>query len=86
MTYFERIHNIETNEIIERPFTEEEIAEVEARKVEAEAKAQAIAEAETTRLAAEEQARLEAEAKAATKAAALAKLGLTEEEINAFLA
>lgn len=44
MTYFERIHNVETNEIVERPFTEEEIAEVEARKVEAEAKAQAEAE------------------------------------------
>lgn len=45
-----------------------------------------IAEAETARLAAEEQARLEAEAKAALKVAALARLGLTEEEINAFLA
>lgn len=44
-----------------------------------------IAEAETARLAAEEQARLDAETKAATKAAALARLGLTEEEINAFL-
>lgn len=79
MTYIEVIHNIETNEIIERPFTEEEVAEVEARKAEAEAKALADAQAE-------EQARLEAEAKAAAKAAVLAKLGLTEEEINAFLA
>lgn len=37
-------------------------------------------------LAAEEQARLDAEAKTALKVAALGRLGLTEEEINAFLA
>lgn len=86
MTYIERIFNASTGETIERPFTEEEIAEVEARKAEAEAKAQAEADAEAARLAAEEQARLDAETKAAAKAAVLAKLGLTEEEINTFLA
>jgi hypothetical protein len=61
------------------PMTEEEIAEHEARVI-------ASAQAEADRLAAEEQARLDAEAKAAAKAAVLAKLGLTEEEINTFLA
>jgi hypothetical protein len=74
MTYFERIHNVETNEIVERPFTEEEIAEVEARKAEAEAKAQAEAQK-----AAEEASRLSA------KLAIYAKLGLTEEEINTLI-
>ena len=47
--------------------------------------AEEIAEQQAVEAAAE-QARLEAEAKAAAKAAVLAKLGLTEEEINAFLA
>lgn len=73
MTYFERIHNVETNEIIERLFTEEEIAEVEARKAEAEAKTQAEANAEAERLAA-------AEEKEAARQAVLDRLGLTAEE------
>lgn len=71
--------NIQTGAETIVPMTEEEIAEQEARVA-------AFAQAETERLVAEEQARLEAEAKAAAKAAVLAKLGLTEEEINAFLA
>jgi hypothetical protein len=74
MTYFERIHNVETNEIVERPFTEEEIAQVEASKAESQAKAQA-----------EEQARLDAEARLSAKLAIYAKLGLTEEEINTLI-
>jgi membrane protein involved in colicin uptake len=72
------VHDVETNEVAEVPLTEEEIVDFEARKAEAEAKALADAQAA-------EQARLEAEAKAANKAAALGRLGLTEEEINAFL-
>ena len=74
MTYFERIHNVETNEIVERPFTEEEIAQVEARKAESQAKAQA-----EEQQAAEEASRLSA------KLAIYAKLGLTEEEINTLI-
>lgn len=81
-----RIHNQETDEIIDREMTAEELEQWEAAKIIAEAKAQAEANAEAERLAAVEQARLDAEAKAAAKAAVLAKLGLTEEEINAFLA
>ena len=65
-------YDSETDTFISPMPTEEELA--------------AIAEAEAARLAAEEQARLDAEAKAIAKAAVLAKLGLTEEEINAFLA
>jgi Holliday junction resolvasome RuvABC DNA-binding subunit len=65
-----------TNQIeYEVDLTEEEIIDLETRLQE-----------NTAILAAEEQARQEAEAKAALKVAALAKLGLTEEEINAFLA
>jgi hypothetical protein len=74
MTYFERIHNVETNEIVERPFTEEEIAQVEARKAESQAKAQT-----EEQQAAEEASRLSA------KLAIYAKLGLTEEEINTLI-
>ena len=48
-------------------------------------KAQEEADSKAALLAAEEQARLDAEAKAAAKAAVLAKLGLTEEDINIFL-
>ena len=74
-----KIHNAETNEVIEREMTEEEFAKLETERISTE-------QVETERLAAEEQARLDAEAKAAAKAAVLAKLGLTEEEINTFLA
>lgn len=81
-----KIHNVETGEIIDREMNAEELAQWEADRVKAEAEAQALAEVEAARVAAEEQARLDAEAKAAAKAAVLAKLGLTEEEINAFLA
>ena len=70
--YKEKIVNALTGEETFRDYTEAEIAEVEQWEAE--------------HLAAEEQARLDAEAKAAAKAAVLAKLGLTEEEINAFLA
>lgn len=80
------IYNVTTGEIIEREMNADELAQLEIDKTEAEAKAQAKADAEVARIAAEEQARLEAEAKAAIKAAALARLELTEEEINAFLA
>ena len=43
MTYIERIINLETNEIIERPYTAEELAKVELAKEEALLKAQAEA-------------------------------------------
>jgi hypothetical protein len=46
MTYIERIIDVQTNEIVERPYTAKEIAEVEAAK----------AEAETQRLAQEAKA------------------------------
>ena len=71
MKYIERIHNVETNEVVERPLTEEEIAEVEACKAEAETKAQADAAEEA--------------AKISSKLAIYAKLGLTEEEINTLI-
>jgi hypothetical protein len=74
-----KIVDVESGLESEREMNEDELAQLEADKAETEARAQVV-------LIAEEQARLEAEAKAATKAAALAKLGLTEEEINAFLA
>lgn len=68
MTYIERIIDIETNEIIERPYTAKEIAEVE----EAQGKATAKAEAEAAK----------AEAKAAAQAK-LAALGLTVSDLEA---
>jgi len=62
-----RIHNLETNEIIDREMNDAEIAEYEADKT-----AQAIA--------------AEAKAKAeADKAALLARLGLTEDELKTIL-
>lgn len=66
--------NCATGEVVERPLTQEEIAQREAD-------AAAAAAAEAERVAAEE-------AKAAAKASALAKLsalGLTEEEAAALL-
>ena len=71
--------NVQTGAETIVPMTEEEIAAHEAMVAE-------FAKAEAERLAIEEQARLDAEAKTSAKAAVLAKLGLTEEEINAFLA
>lgn len=78
--------NVETGAEIEREMNAEELAQWEIDKAKAEAEAQAKADAEVARIAAEEQVRLQAEAKAAIKAAAFTRLGLTEEEINAFLA
>ena len=64
--------NCETGEVIERPFTADEIA--------AQAKAQADFEAQQAQLAAEQAA---ADAAKASAVAKLAKLGLTDEEIAA---
>jgi hypothetical protein len=62
-----RIHNVETNEIIDREMNDEEFSDYEARQT-----ARAIAE--------------EAKAKAeADKAALLARLGLTEDELKTIL-
>jgi hypothetical protein len=62
-----RIHNVETNEVIDREMNEEEFAQYEADKA-----AQAVA--------------AEAKAKAeADKAALLARLGLTEDELKTIL-
>jgi hypothetical protein len=47
MTYFERIVNIETGETIERPYTEKEIKEVEAKQAES----LALLEAQSARAA-----------------------------------
>lgn len=62
-----RIHNVETDEIIDVELTAEELEELELDK----AKAKAELEAEAT--------------KAAEKAALLAKLGLTADEVAALL-
>jgi membrane protein involved in colicin uptake len=64
-------HNVETGEVIEIPLTDKEIKEIEKRQA-AEAKEQAVFEA--------------AKAKAETeKAALLARLGLTEDELKTIL-
>jgi hypothetical protein len=63
-----RIHNVETDEVIDREMTDAEFAQYEADQAEAEAKA---AEAEA-----------KAEAKAAAQAK-LAALGLTVEDLQA---
>jgi len=64
--------NCETGEAIERPLTQEELADREAM----------AAQAEADRLAAEAQAQAAAEAKASATAK-LSALGLTAEEISA---
>jgi len=62
-----RIHDLETNEVIDREMTDAEFAQYEADKA-----AQAVADA--------------AKAKAeADKAALLARLGLTEDELKTIL-
>ena len=62
-----RIHNVETNEVIDREMNDAEFTQYEADKA-----AQAVAEA--------------AKAKAeADKAALLARLGLTEDELKTIL-
>jgi hypothetical protein len=62
-----RIHNIETDEVIDREMNDAEFADYEARQA-----AQAVADA--------------AKAKAeADKAALLARLGLTEDELKTIL-
>ena len=66
-----RIHNQETDEIIDREMTAEELVQWEADKIEQAARQEAKA-----LKAAEEASRLSA------KLAIYAKLGLTEEEIN----
>lgn len=63
-----RIHNVETDEVVDREMTDAEFAQYEADKAEAEAKA---AEAEA-----------KAEAKAAAQAK-FAALGLTVEDLQA---
>ena len=64
--------NCETGEVIERPLTQEELADREAM----------AAQAEADRLAQEEAAAAQAEAKASANAK-LSALGLTAEEIAA---
>jgi hypothetical protein len=62
-----RIHNIETDEVIDREMNDTEFAEWQER--------QEIVAAE----------KVEAEAKATEKAALLARLGLTEDELKTIL-
>ena len=72
MTYSEKIINAETGEEILRPFTKEEIAEIEV------AKSEALIESE----------KLKAESinKEAARNAVLEKLGLTADEVSALFA
>jgi hypothetical protein len=44
MTYFERIVNVETGEVTERPYTAKEIKDLEAKQVEIESMAKAEAQ------------------------------------------
>jgi hypothetical protein len=69
-----RIHNQETDEVIDREMTAEELAYWEADKA-----AQAARQEAEAQKAAEEAERLSA------KLAIYAKLGLTEEEINTLI-
>jgi ParB-like chromosome segregation protein Spo0J len=62
-----RIHNAETNEVIDREMNDEEYVQYQADKAIAEAAAEAKAKAE------------------ADKAALLARLGLTEDELKTIL-
>jgi hypothetical protein len=62
-----RIHDLETNEVIDREMNDAEFTQYQADQA-----AQAITKAE-------------AEAKAADKAALLARLGLTEDELKTIL-
>ena len=62
-----RIHNLETNEVIDREMTDAEFAEYEADKIATAEKNAAIAD------------------KVAEKAALLARLGLTEDELKTIL-
>lgn len=73
-----KIHNAETNEVIEREMTEEEFAKLETERISTE-------QAETERLIAEEQKAAEEAARLSAKLAIYAKLGLTEEEINTLI-
>jgi hypothetical protein len=61
------IHDIETGEIITRPYNDKELAQLEIDKANAKAQADAKAKAE------------------ADKAALLARLGLTEDELKTIL-
>lgn len=71
MTYFEKIVNAETGEETIRPYTAEEIAEVEALQAERKAE-QALRNAEQA-------------TKDAARQAVLDKLGLSAEEVAALL-
>lgn len=66
-----RIHNTETDEIIDREMTDAEFEEYQARKM-------AFDQAEAARLAEEAE-------KAAKKAELLAKLGITEDDAKLLL-
>ena len=87
-----RVHNLETNDIIDREMTAEELAQYEADRA---AEAELLAAEKQTRLNAEQKAIADAalaEQKAAEEAERLsaklaiyAKLGLTEEEINTLI-
>ena len=66
-----KIHNVETNEIVEREMTDDELLTWQADQ-----EAQAIAKANS---------QAEAEAKATAKAAILDRLGLTADELKTIL-
>jgi hypothetical protein len=67
-----RIHDLSTNEVIDREMTDEEVSELAAQANQAQAQRDAVEAEEVTKLAAKE--------------AVLAKLGLTAEEAAALLA
>ena len=64
-------HNVTTNEVIEIPLTDKEIKEIEKRQT---------AEAKEQKIIADARAKAEAD-----KAALLARLGLTEDELKTIL-
>jgi phosphopantetheinyl transferase (holo-ACP synthase) len=66
-----KIHNVETNEIVEREMTDDELLAWQADQ-----EAQAIAKANS---------QAEAEAKAIAKAAILDRIGLTADELKTIL-
>lgn len=68
MLFIEQIVNIETGEVIEKPYSKEQLAEVEAAQAEAAARAEAQAQAEAKRQSA---------------LAKLAALGLEEDDLKA---
>jgi len=68
MTQYEVIHNVQTNEMTEKEYTKEQIAEANALQLEAEKRAENIAKVEAAK---------------ASALAKLAALGLSADEIAA---